>query len=585
MAMPDLPIFSILGSIDFSDHFVLLGEVGTGKSTIVPIHEFEKSGRTRRIIIREPSRASCNALYYSLQALHPEVREHLAIITKDTKVNIEGKIKIVTDGVLIRMLADRSISETSIYFDESHQMSSQLELCMSLAKKDEVAAKNLFRVMSATIDPKEFLAFLGISKLHSVSGRRYPVNVEVELVRDLNAMFETLSRYLYTQPRDESWLVFLPTRRLVEKYAGSYGGVYIHGGLEGSAVNRIQRRAERDANLKIFATNVIASSVNIYVDNVLIFNDVINSKDRLGQKSLRYSKMDNNSLLQMMGRIGRFKAGRAVILTDAPIPKKIEPTPVRKSLETETPFDLVLLMSKYGLDLSRLEFMSRVNHREIAFAEDWLVDIGAIELRPTRITKKGLLMSEIPYEPDFAHIISGALLSRDYQMARFLLACGSFGDSLNHAYKTDFEPIARDFLYKFDRSNELNVKANLLKRYSEDVGGSFKAKMAANGIFPRFVEEAWKNYEAARDSLNDLLLASKEESLPREVVVDQDLDRLEAYLSDCLSFERYDFHEKNDYDLRSLIIEDRFYARSVTINFRKILFDVVALGRRRRHRR
>ena len=585
MAMPDLPIFSILGSIDFSDHFVLLGEVGTGKSTIVPIHEFEKSGRTRRIIIREPSRASCNALYYSLQALHPEVRKHLAIITKDTKVNIEGKIKIVTDGVLIRMLADRSISETSIYFDESHQMSSQLELCMSLAKKDEVAAKNLFRVMSATIDPREFLAFLGISKLHSVSGRRYPVNVEVELVRDLNAMFETLSRYLYTQPRDESWLVFLPTRRLVEEYAGSYGGVYIHGGLEGSEVNRIQRRAERDANLKIFATNVIASSVNIYVDNVLIFNDVINSKDRLGQKSLRYSKMDNNSLLQMMGRIGRFKAGRAVILTDSPIPKKIEPTPVRKSLETETPFDLVLLMSKYGLDLSRLEFMSRVNHREIAFAEDWLVDIGAIELRPTRITKKGLLMSEIPYEPDFAHMISSALLSKDYQMARFLLACGSFGDSLNHAYKTDFEPIARDFLYKFDRSNELNVKANLLKRYSEDVGGSFKAKMAANGIFPRFVEEAWKNYEAARDSLNDLLLASKEESLPREVVVDQDLDRLEAYLSDCLSFERYDFYEKNDYDLRSLTIEDRFYARSVTINFRKILFDVVALGRRRRLRR
>ena len=582
---PDLPIFSMLDSIDFSGHFVLLGEVGTGKSTIVPIHEFEKSGRTRRIVIREPSRASCNALYYSLQALHPEVSKHLAIITKDTKVNIEGKIKIVTDGVLIRMLADRSISETSIYFDESHQMSSQLELCMSLAKKDEGIAKNLFRVMSATIDPREFLAFLGISKLHSVSGRRYPVNVEVEFVRDLDAMFETLSRYLYTQPRDESWLVFLPTRRLVEKYAESYGGVYIHGGLEGSEVNRIQRRAERDRNLKIFATNVIASSVNIYVDNVLIFNDVINSKDRLGQKSLTYSKLDNNSLLQMMGRIGRFKAGRAVVLTDSPIPRKIEPTPVRKSLETETPFDLVLLMSKYGLDFSRLEFMSRVNHREIAFAEDWLADIGAIEPRPPRITRKGLLMSEIPYEPDFAHMISGALLSRDYQMARFLLACGSFGDSLNHAYKTDFEPMARDFLYKFDRSNELNIKAHLLKRYSEDAGGVFKANMAANGIFPRFMEEAWKNYEAARDSLNDLLLASKEEPLPREVVVDPDLGRLEAYLSDCLSFGRYDFHDKDDYDLRSMTIEDRFYARSVTINLRKILFDVVALGRRRRHRR
>jgi len=585
IATLDLPIFSILDSIDFSDHFVLLGEVGTGKSTVVPIHEFEKSGRARHIIIREPSRASCNALYYSLEALHPQVKEHLAIITKDTKVNVEGRIKIVTDGVLIRMLADRSISQTSIYFDESHQMSSQLELCMALAKKDEKTAKNLFRVMSATIDPREFLTFLGISKLHSVSGRRYPVNIEVELVRDLDAMFDTLSRYLYTQPRDESWLVFLPTRRLVEKYAGDYGGVYIHGGLEGSEVNRIQRRAERDRNLRIFATNVIASSVNIYVDNVLIFNDVINSRDRLGQKTLKYGRLDNNSLLQMMGRIGRFKPGRSVILTDSPIPKTIEPTPVHKSLETETPFDLVLLMSKYGLDLSKLDFMSRVNQREISFAEGWLSDIGAIELRPHRIRKKGLLMSEIPYEPDFAHMISSALISGDYQMARFLLACGSFGDSLNHAYKTDFEPVARDFLYNFDRSNELNIKAHLLKRYSEDEGGQFKAKLAANGIFSRFVEEAWKNYQAARDSLNDLLLASKDELLQREVVVDTDLDRLESYLSDCLSFERYDFYEKGEYDLRSIIIEGRFYARSVTVNFRRLLFDVVALNRRRRRHR
>ena len=583
--VPDLPIFSILDSIDFSDHFVLLGEVGTGKSTVVPIHEFERSGRTRTIVIREPSRASCNALYYSFEALHPDMKEHLAIITKDTKVNVEGRIKIVTDGVLIRMLADRSVAETSIYFDESHQMSSQLELCMSIAKKDKAEAKNLFRVMSATIDPREFLAFLGISKLHSVSVRRYPVNVEVELVRDLDTMFDTLSRYLYTQPRDESWLVFLPTRRLVEKYAGSYDGVYIHGGLEGSEVNRIQRRAERDKNLKIFATNVIASSVNIYVDNVLIFNDVINSRDRLGQKTLRYSKLDNNSLLQMMGRIGRFKPGRAVILTDSPIPSRIDPTPVRKSLETETPFDLVLLMSKYGLDLSKLEFMSKVNHREISFAEDWLAEIGATEPHHRRITRKGLLMSEIPYEPDFAHMISSALISGEYQMAKFLLACGSFGDSLNHAYKTDFEPMARDFLYEFDRSNELNIKAHLLKGYSEDAGGSFKAKITSNGIFPRFVEEAWKNYEAARDSLNDLLLSSKSEPLTMEVVVDPDVNHLEEYLSDCLSFERYDFHEKGDYDLRSMVIEDRFYARSVTVNFRKILFDVVALNPRRRHHR
>jgi HrpA-like RNA helicase len=574
---PRLPIFSILDSIDFSEHFVIIGDVGTGKSTVTPIREYELSKGRRQIVIREPSRAACNALYYSLQALHPELEHELAVITKDTQINVNGKIKIVTDGVLLRMLAENSIIDSSIYFDEGHQMTSQLELCMSLAKKEEENAKNLFRVMSATIDPREFLSFLGISKLYQISGRRYHVAIEVELASDINGMFSTLSTYLNSQPRDESWLIFLPTRRLVEKYASDYGGVYIHGGLEGSVVNRIQRRAEVDKNLRIFATNVIASSVNIYVDNVLIFDDVIDSKDKLGQKTLHYGSIDNNSLLQMMGRIGRFKPGRAVILTDSPLPKKINPIPVRKALENETPFDLVLLMSKYGLKLSELEFMSRVDHREVAFAEDWLVEIGAIDHYTRKATWKGLLMSEIPYEPDFAHMISSALISGNYDMARFLLASGSFGDSLNHSYKTDEEGVARRLLYRLDRSNELNIKAHLLKGYAEDSNGSFVSKLIANGLFTVYVEEAWKNHEAAREALNDLLSTSKKRPIPKEVAVDPNVNELKRYLENCLSFEKFRPDEKNSRDLRDMRIEGQFFARALTINYRRILFDIVGM--------
>ena len=582
---PRLPIFSILNSIDFSEHFIIIGDVGTGKSTVTPIHEYGLWKGNRQIVMREPSRAACNALFYSLQALHSELGDELAVITKDTQINVSGKIKIVTDGVLLRMLAENAICDSSIYFDESHQMSSQLELCISLAKKEEDNARNLFRVMSATIDPKEFLSFLGISNLYRMSGRRYPVRLETELAGDLNGMFRILDRYLYSQSRDESWLVFLPTRKLVEKYADSYRGVYIHGGLEGSEINKIQRRAEQDKNLRIFATNVIASSVNIYVDNVLIFDDVIDSKDKLGQKTLHYTSIDNNSLLQMMGRVGRFKPGRAVILTDAPLPKKIDPIPVRKALETETPFDLVLLMSKYGLKLSELEFMSKVDHREVAFAENWLDEIGAIARRTGKTTWKGLLMSEIPYEPDFAHMISTALVSGDYDIARFLLASGSFGDSLNHAYKSDMERTARRFIYGFDRSNELNIKAHLLKCWAEDSNGSFVSKMVVNGLFPGYVEEAWKNYEAAREALNDLLSASKKRPITKEVVVDADVNKLRPYLENCLSFERFGPHERKGHEFKEMSIEGPFYARALTINYRRILFDIVALNSqsKRRH--
>ena len=578
VAKPKLPIFSILGSIDFSDHFVIIGDVGTGKSTVTPVHEFELTGRTRRMIIREPSRAACSALYYSLQALHPEVKDEFAVITKDTKINIGGKIEIVTDGVLLRMLAEESVVNSSIYFDESHQMSSQLELCLSLAKKEEARAGNLFRVMSATIDPNEFLSFLGISRLYHLSGRRFPVSINVDLARDVAGMFAKLALNLNTQPRGESWLVFLPTRRLVEKYASGYGGIYIHGGLEGSEINKIQERAEIDRNLRVFATNVIASSVNIYVDNVLIFIEVIDGKEKFGRKTLHYKKIDNNSLLQMIGRVGRFKPGRAVIVSDIPVPRKIAPVPVRKALETETPFDLVLLMSKYGLKLSELEFMSKVNHREVAFAEEWLTDIGAIDRQTHAITQKGLLMSEIPYDPDFAHMISSALLAGDYEMARFLLASGAFGDSLNHAWRSEMEGVAKQFLYAFDKSSELNIKALLLKKYLEDKEGAFVSRLIGLGIYVGFVEEAYKSYQAAREALNDVLVASGKETMPAEVVVNPDVSRLRAYLEDSLSFERFELHQKREFNLHDMEIEGPFFARTLTINYRRILFDIVALN-------
>ncbi len=573
-----LPIFSVLDQIDFSKHFLIIGDVGTGKSTVTPIHEHRLSSGQREIVIREPSRAACNALYYSLQALYPDLENELSVITKDTQINVTGRIKIVTDGVLLRMLAEGSIVDSSIYFDESHQMSSQLELCMSLAKNEEESAKNLFRVMSATIDPREFLSFLGITNVYRISGRMFPVKIEEEIAADLNGMFRVLDNYLYRQPRDESWLVFLPTRRMVEKYADLYRGAYIHGGLEGSVVNKIQKRAETDKNLRIFATNVIASSVNIYLDNVLIFDDVIDSKDRLGQKTLHYSSIDNNSILQMIGRVGRFKPGRAVILTDSRLPKKIEPIPVRKALETETPFDLVLLMSKYGLKLSELEFMSRVDHREVGFAENWLEEIGAIDRLSRKTTWKGLLMSEIPYEPDYAHMISDALIDGDYDMARFLLASGSFGDSLNHAYKTDMEKTARKFLYGLDRTNELNIKAHLLRGYAGDEDGSFIKLMESNGLFPAYVEEAWKNYEAARGALNDMLLESKKTPIPKEVVVDADVKKLRRYLENCLSFERFGPHDKRGADRMEMNVPGPFYARALMINYRRILFDIVGVG-------
>jgi hypothetical protein len=175
-------------------------------------------------------------------------------------------------------------------------------------------------------------------------------------------------------------------------------------------------------------------------------------------------------------------------------------------------------------------------------------------------------------------------VSGDYDVARFLLASGAFGDSLNHAFKTELEGLARQFLYGLDKSSELNIKANLLKRYSEDEEGSFASRMVMNGIFPTFVEEAWKNFESARDALNDLLSSSNKEPISEEIFVNLDSFKLKPYLQECFSFERFELHQKNEHNLREMVIEGQFYARTLTINYRRFLFDVVAMNPPKRHR-
>ncbi len=315
------------------------------------------------------------------------------------------------------------------------------------------------------------------------------------------------------------------------------------------------------------------------MDNVLIFNETIEGRDKLGHKVLEYKSIDNNSMLQMIGRIGRFKPGRAVILTDVPIPRTILPKKVYKSLERETPFDLVLLMSKYGLKLREQEFMSKLNMDELSFAEKWLFEIRAIKEETHEITEKGILMSEIPYDPDFSHMISEALVRDDREVALFLLAAGAFGDSLNHAYRTEMEALASDFLFGLDKTSELGVKAKLLQKYSEDQEGRFVSSLVDNGIFPRYLEEAWKNFDAARDSLNDILRREEKPDIPKEVCGEISTSfKLEDYLKDCLTFEHYYLHEAKEFGLDYLRIQGDFFARSLTMNFRKILYDVVALN-------
>ena len=86
-------------------------------------------------------------------------------------------------------------------------------------------------------------------------------------------------------------------------------------------------------------------------------------------------------------------------------------------------------------------------------ADKRLVEIPAKTSRSKKIENHHCKRNKIKKQdrPSNSRTYSSVLISGDYDIARFLLASGSFGDSLNHAYRADEEGEARRFLYCFDR--------------------------------------------------------------------------------------------------------------------------------------
>jgi len=67
-------------------------------------------------------------------------------------------------------------------------------------------------------------------------------------------------------------------------------------------------------------------------------------------------------------------------------------------------------------------------------------------------------------------------------------------------------------------------------------------------------------------------------------VVDADAVELKPYLENCLSFERFGPHERKGHEFKEMSIEGPFYARAFTINYRRILFDIIAMNSPSRRR-
>jgi len=382
---------------------VLVAPTGAGKTTRVPPALLEFG----RVVVLEPRRVAARAAARRMAdergaRLGGEVGYQVRL---DRRAGPDTRLLVVTEGVLLRMLADDPFLEdiAVLCFDEFHERNLPSDLALAMARCVRADARPDLKlvVMSATLDPVPVADYLDAPVVES-RGFLHPVEVEY---RDTDPARAVRAEWKRT---DGDVLVFLPGRgeiRRLERELDDLPRVLpLHGGLE----PREQDEALRgDGPRKVvLATNVAETSVTVpgvqaVVDTGLV--RVPRFDPALGLPRLLLERTSKASADQRRGRAGRTAPGRCVRLwTEADHrarPDALEPEVRRADLA-----DAALELLSWGeTDLFSFPWFEAPDHARLEQALDLLARLGAV--RDGVVTPLGRRLARLPVHPRLARVV------------------------------------------------------------------------------------------------------------------------------------------------------------------------------------
>jgi ATP-dependent helicase HrpB len=173
---------------------VLRAPTGSGKTTRVPpaLLDAGLAGRGHLVML-EPRRVAARAAARRI-AFERGVSVGGVVgyqVRFDQQIGRDTRIRIVTDGVNLRMLqADSFLEQTSIVlFDEFHERGLNVDLALAMVRRVQQTVRPDLKivVMSATLEARPIAAFLGDCPIVEAEGKLFPVEVEYLDVVDLFA--------------------------------------------------------------------------------------------------------------------------------------------------------------------------------------------------------------------------------------------------------------------------------------------------------------------------------------------------------------------------------------------------------------
>lgn len=361
MPLAVLPIDAVLpqliDALRMHTSAVLRAPTGSGKTTRVPpaLLDAELAGEGG-IVMLEPRRVAARAAARRISFERGgQVGGEIGYAVRfDQKIGRDTRIRIVTDGVLLRMLQDDPYLEriSVVIFDEFHERGLNVDLALGMVRRVQETIRPDLKivVMSATLAAEPIAVFLGNCPVVAAEGKLFPVEVayvgtkskgsEIGLPygksllaasAGFNPLFRDEGLATVVRGVEEvlahtsgDILVFLPgvgeIRRVGQELSSlaarhNLAIMPLYGDLPAEQQDAVLGPSER--RKVVLATNVAETSITI--DGVTAVVDtglarVLRFDEHVGLDRVVLSKISQASAKQRTGRAGRTAPGVALRL-------------------------------------------------------------------------------------------------------------------------------------------------------------------------------------------------------------------------------------------------------------------------------
>ena len=433
----------ILSSVKKFKILMIIGETGSGKTTIVPQILF-KNRIFNKIIVSQTKRiAAINAANYISKTLKIKVGRDVGYAVRfENNSYSDTKIKFVTDGILFKELSENpSLSHYScVIIDEFHERTIYTDLLLSILKKTLYEREN-FRliIMSASGECDKMAKFFNMKagKL-TIPGRLFPIKIFYTMTPQSNYVLSIsafIVKYHLKEIIPGNFLVFLPGQEEIQKLKekidfiigkkiSNFIVIKFYSGISEEEYSNVFKISQKKKRKIILATNIAESSITIpgislVIDSGLSKQKITNWKN--GIDLFRIYPISKSEAQQRAGRAGRERTGKCYRMYTFKDFCSFRSYPKPEIQRTDLTSIILMLYSfkqKYFLGS---DFITIPPTWSIYRSFEKLFIIGIITHK-LKITYLGKLCSTFPLEINMSITIIEALKKKNRTLLNLILA-------------------------------------------------------------------------------------------------------------------------------------------------------------------